>query len=46
MPEMSGVDLLEKVQAEFPDSVRLLVTAYADIGAAIDAINRAGCGAI
>jgi len=40
MPEMSGVDLLEKVQAEFPDSVRLLVTAYADIGAAIDAINR------
>jgi two-component system, NtrC family, sensor kinase len=40
MPEMSGVDLLEKVQAEFPDSVRLLVTAYSDIGAAIDAINR------
>jgi two-component system NtrC family sensor kinase len=40
MPEMSGIDLLEKVQAEFPDSVRLLVTAYADIGAAIDAINR------
>ena len=40
MPEMSGVELLEKVQAEFPDSVRLLVTAYADVGAAIDAINR------
>jgi signal transduction histidine kinase len=40
MPEMSGVELLEKVQAEFPDTVRLLVTAYSDIGAAIDAINR------
>jgi two-component system, NtrC family, sensor kinase len=40
MPEMSGVELLEKVQAEFPESVRLLVTAYADVGAAIDAINR------
>jgi two-component system NtrC family sensor kinase len=40
MPEMSGVELLEKVQAEFPDSVRLLVTAYSDVGAAIDAINR------
>jgi two-component system, NtrC family, sensor kinase len=40
MPEMSGVELLEKVQAEFPDSVRLLVTAYTDVGAAIDAINR------
>jgi len=37
---MSGVELLERVQAEFPDTVRLLVTAYADIGAAIDAINR------
>ncbi len=40
MPEMSGVELLEKVQVEFPDCVRLLVTAYSDIGAAIDAINR------
>jgi signal transduction histidine kinase len=40
MPEMSGVELLEKVQAEFPDTVRLLVTAYSDVGAAIDAINR------
>jgi C4-dicarboxylate-specific signal transduction histidine kinase len=40
MPEMSGVELLEKVQAEFPECVRLLVTAYSDVGAAIDAINR------
>ncbi|MEO8177306.1 MAG: ATP-binding protein [Deltaproteobacteria bacterium] len=40
MPEMSGVELLERVQAEFPECVRLLVTAYSDVGAAIDAINR------
>lgn len=40
MPEMTGVELLEKVQAEFPDTVRLLVTAYSDISAAIDSINR------
>jgi signal transduction histidine kinase len=40
MPEMSGVELLEKVQREFPDCVRLLVTAYSDVAAAIDAINR------
>ncbi|MEY2932164.1 MAG: hypothetical protein RL033_2913 [Pseudomonadota bacterium] len=40
MPEMSGVELLEKVQLEFPDCVRLLVTAYSDVAAAIDAINR------
>jgi len=40
MPEMTGVELLERVQADFPDTVRLLVTAYADGVAAIDAINR------
>ncbi len=40
MPEMTGVELLERVQADFPDTVRLLVTAYTDSGAAIDAINR------
>jgi C4-dicarboxylate-specific signal transduction histidine kinase len=40
MPEMSGVELLERIHLEFPDTVRLLVTAYADANAAIDAINR------
>jgi two-component system, NtrC family, sensor kinase len=40
MPQMSGVELLERIHMEFPDTVRLLVTAYADANAAIDAINR------
>jgi C4-dicarboxylate-specific signal transduction histidine kinase len=40
MPEMTGVELFEKVQYEFPDAVRLLITAYSDISAAIDGINR------
>jgi signal transduction histidine kinase len=40
MPETSGVDLLERVRSEFPDTVRMLVTAYADLGATIEAINR------
>jgi signal transduction histidine kinase len=40
MPGMSGVDLLAAVRAEFPDTVRILVTAYSDLEAAIDAINR------
>lgn len=40
MPGMSGVDLLAAARAEFPDSVRILVTAYSDLEAAIDAINR------
>ena len=40
MPNMSGIELLERVRAEFPDTVRVLVTAYSDVHAAIDAINR------
>ena len=40
MPGMSGVDLLSAVRNEFPDTVRILMTAYSDLEAAIDAINR------
>ena len=40
MPYMTGVELLEQVRVEFPDAARVLVTAYADAHAAIDAINR------
>ncbi len=40
MPFMSGVELLEQVRVEFPDAARVLVTAYSDAHAAIDAINR------
>ena len=40
MPFMTGVELLEQVRVEFPDAARVLVTAYTDSHAAIDAINR------
>jgi two-component system NtrC family sensor kinase len=40
MPLMSGVELLERIRKAYPDVVRLLVTAYADVQAAIDAINH------
>ena len=40
MPGMSGVDLLDVVRGEFPDTVRIVMTAYSDLEAAIDAINR------
>ncbi len=40
MPGMSGVELLERVQAEWPDVVRVIITAYSDLEASIDAINR------
>jgi C4-dicarboxylate-specific signal transduction histidine kinase len=40
MPNMTGLEMLEQVQAQFPQTVRMLVTAYADLNTAIDAINR------
>lgn len=39
MPEMEGVDFLEKAIAYFPDAKRVLLTAYSDTQAAIKAIN-------
>ncbi|PHI19129.1 fused response regulator/thioredoxin-disulfide reductase [Lewinellaceae bacterium SD302] len=39
MPEMLGVDFLEKAKVFFPRAKRALLTAYSDTGAAIKAIN-------
>jgi thioredoxin reductase (NADPH) len=41
MPGMSGVDFLERSRALYPDARRVLLTAYADTEAAIQAINTA-----
>lgn len=40
MPEMNGVQFLEKVRERWPDTVRILLTGYAEIGTTIDAINK------
>lgn len=40
MPEMNGAQFLEKVREQWPDTVRILLTGYAEIGATIDAINK------
>ena len=40
MPQMTGLELLERARLEFPQVVRMLVTAYVDVKTAIDAINR------
>jgi signal transduction histidine kinase len=39
MPEMTGNVLLARIREAKPDTVRMIITAYADIEAAIDAIN-------
>src|SRR6201994_358629 len=39
MPEMEGVEFLQKAREYFPDAKRVLLTAYSDTEAAIKAIN-------
>lgn len=40
MPGMEGTQFLEKARAVAPETVRFLITGYADIGAISDAVNR------
>jgi len=42
MPEMSGAEFLERSREIAPDAVRMVLTGYADISAAMDAINKGG----
>lgn len=40
MPVMDGVEFLERVNAEYPDTVRIMLTGQADFDSIIDVINR------
>lgn len=40
MPNMTGVEFLEKVIEQFHDPMRILLTGYADMGAVVDAVNK------
>ena len=40
MPGMLGVDFLEEASKRLPETIRMVVTAYADVDPIIDAINR------
>src|SRR5471030_642218 len=40
MPEMTGVEFLEKVLLKYPDPMRILLTGYADMAAVVDAVNK------
>lgn len=42
MPGMSGIDFLSRVKQVSPTTERVLMTAHADLGTAVDAINRGG----
>src|SRR5262245_14132418 len=41
MPKMTGVEFLEQANRLYPETRRVLLTAYADTEAAISAINKA-----
>ena len=40
MPDMTGVELLAKVAATWPDTIRIVLTAYDDVGPMMTALNR------
>jgi len=40
MPGMTGVELLEKARELLPDAQRMVITAYSDMQAVMDAVNR------
>lgn len=40
MPEKTGVEFFDEIRSLFPLPVRIMITAYADIDAVIDAINK------
>lgn len=39
MPGMDGIELLEKVKADYPDTIVVIITAYGSIESAIDAMK-------
>jgi response regulator RpfG family c-di-GMP phosphodiesterase len=40
MPQISGVELLTKVKARYPQAIRMLFTGYAELDSIIAAINQ------
>ncbi len=40
MPQMNGVDFLQEVYRNWPDTVRIVLSGFADMSAIVDAINE------
>lgn len=40
MPNVTGIEFLEKVLEKFPNPIRILLTGYSDMNAVIDAVNK------
>lgn len=40
MPHMSGTEFLARVRAIYPDTIRVILSGYADLATVVDAVNR------
>ena len=40
MPEMNGIELLNEIKTRHPNTVRMMLTGFAELKTTIDAINR------
>lgn len=40
MPQMNGAELLEQIRMRWPNTIRILLTGYADMSMTVDAINK------
>ncbi|MEO5999618.1 MAG: response regulator [Chitinophagaceae bacterium] len=40
MPNMTGIEFLEKILVKYPEPMRILLTGYSDLNAVIDAVNK------
>jgi two-component system, probable response regulator PhcQ len=40
MPRMTGLELLQRVREQYPDSIRIMLTGHADTETVIDAVNN------
>lgn len=41
MPHMNGADFLQKVEQEYPDIIKIIMSGYADLNSLVDAVNMA-----
>ncbi len=40
MPDVTGVEMLQKIKSQYPEAIRILFTGYADINSVVAAINQ------
>jgi PAS domain S-box-containing protein len=42
MPEETGIDFIKRINPEYPDTIKMILTAYTDHDVALEAINEVG----